>query len=157
MVLSVLLLSFLQTTASQPIGSLMLDTSSEERLAPSEVSFLLKLVLSNRANGSVAVNISSVALEEAQREDITVSNGGLKAKEALVVIFILALWVYSIYRFFKIWRDILNFSVESLQRSQQQGLHGPDTLWTIITDYIRTLRKDKSNEEHMKGTQRRSL
>ena len=34
------------------------------------------------------------------------------------------------------------------------GLHGPDTLWTIITDYIRTLRKDKSNEEHMKVNQK---
>ena len=37
------------------------------------------------------------------------------------------------------------------------GLHGPDTLWTIITDYIRTLRKDKSNEEHMKVNQNLSL
>ena len=35
------------------------------------------------------------------------------------------------------------------------GLHGPDTLWTIITDYIRTLRKVKSNEQHMKVNQNR--
>merc|ERR1711974_186145 len=161
MILSGLLLSFLQITTSQPSSSssssLMID--SEGRLAANEVSLLLKLVLSNRVNGSVTVNLSSVAVEEAQREEFTVtSNEGLKVKEALVVIFILALWAYSIYRFFKIWRDILNFSVETLQRSQQlSGLHGPNSLWTIITDYIRTLRKVKSNEEQMKGNQRRFL
>ena len=30
------------------------------------------------------------------------------------------------------------------------GLHGPDSLWTIITDYIRTLRKVKSDQQQMK-------
>ena len=40
------------------------------------------------------------------------------------------------YRFFKVWRDILNFSVE-----RHQVHAGPDKLWNIITEYIRSLKK----------------
>ena len=40
-------------------------------------------------------------------------------------------------RFFKVWRDILNFSVE---RS------GPDKLWSLITEYIRGLKKTQREE-----------
>ena len=41
--------------------------------------------------------------------------------------------------------------LDNCQFPLKAGMHGPDTLWTIITDYIRTLRK--SNEEQIKVNQ----
>jgi len=60
------------------------------------------------------------------------SNTGLvKNKEAVILIFIFVLWIYSIGRMFFVWRDILNFSAE------QQ----PILSWSSLMEYLRSLKK----------------
>merc|ERR1712107_815097 len=118
----------------------------------SEASLLLKLILVSSSNGSLVVNISSASVDERlgdrDREFNTLANHRSWKTEVFVVSFILSIWAYSFYRFFKVWRDILNFSVDTLQRSHHlSGLHGPDSLWTVIMEYVRSLKKTNKRKD----------
>merc|ERR550532_3477713 len=72
------------------------------------------------------------------------ATGLVRNKEAVILIFIFVLWIYSIGRMFFVWRDILNFSAE------QQ----PILSWSSLMEYLRSLKKPALEAGSEEGTRR---
>ncbi|XP_023341584.1 uncharacterized protein LOC111711447 [Eurytemora carolleeae] len=123
----------------------------DEKTLRVPLNLLIKLVLAarNSSDYDAGTNFTQIKLSVADEGKYDrnwthspLSQNTFRFKELLIIAFILSIWLYSLFRFWQVWRDILNFSAESLNRSQN-GMSGVDSFWTWAVSAIRSLKKSR--------------